>query len=110
MFALILAGALVLAADDPPMPPEVGAAFEAWTDCITERIDHADRTQRAQAVADAALAGCQPLQDALLAAHRSWVESSALSDADKQAALRSMAESVETLRLSMVRMVTATRQ
>jgi len=103
--------ALLLQADAPAgAPPEMAAAFGSWANCLHGQLDEADAEAPARRVADAALAACQPLQDAFVAAHARWLDGSTLREREKREARRSMARSVQQLRGNVLRLVREMRR
>ncbi|HEX8654880.1 MAG TPA: hypothetical protein VF693_06635 [Allosphingosinicella sp.] len=111
MIALMLAATLAaaIAADEPPPPPELTAAAAAWQRCIQDRIDQADDSARPSAVAQAIAAACDPSAQAMLAAHRRWVEGSSLSDRDKRRSIRASERNVASVPRMIEMMVRASR-
>jgi hypothetical protein len=95
---------------EPPPPPELAAAGEAWNECIQNNLEGADPELSPARVVDAAMGACRTRQDSMLAAHRRWVEGSALSERDKRQALRAMEQSLTRLRPQFIRFVRSMRE
>jgi hypothetical protein len=106
---LIALAAFFLVADEPPPPPELQAAGAAWNECIQDRLDESDRTERPRDVARRIESACEPSMQAMLAAHRRWVEGSDLSARDKADAHRAMQRSVSGMTRMIEMMVRASR-
>jgi hypothetical protein len=108
LFVLTLAAAQA----EPPPTPQI-AALEAeatrvggvWMTCLTTAVDAADERTRAEAVADAAIAGCRVQQEAMVAAADRFFESgltgSRLARMKKQA--RDQVAGVRRQLIAMVR-------
>ena len=102
LFAVAL---LVLALDEPPPPPDVVEAVEAWTACLSEQLEQAGGEAPPEAIADAMLAECRPQQDRALATHDRWLDSSELSEREKASARRAMERSLPSVRSEIVRAI-----
>ena len=111
MTATLLAALLAAspAAAEPPPPPELTAAAAAWQQCIQDRLNEADRSARPRAIAEHIASACDPAAQALLAAHRRWVEGSALSDRDKRESIRASEQNVASMTRMIEMMLRASR-
>jgi len=101
--------ALVLAAEEPPPPPEVVTAAQAWSACIQNGLDRSDLEQSPRSVARQIDANCRPSSEAMIAAHRRWVERSSLSEREKRESVRSVERSVSGMARMIETLVRASR-
>lgn len=113
MIEIAIAAALAAAQTievEPGTPPEVATAFEAWANCLIDRVEGDDGRLPPQRAADAALAGCGALQTALTGAHARWLETAPLDARAKRNMRRSMARSVAQLRGQVARLIRSVRE
>jgi uncharacterized OsmC-like protein len=96
--------------DEPPPPPELTEAGNDWNACVQDRVEEADEDLSPARTVDAALAACRPLQEAMTAHHRRWVDGSNLSAREKTQALRTMEQSLTQIRPQFIRMVREMRE
>ncbi|MEA3018338.1 MAG: hypothetical protein QOI38_3060 [Sphingomonadales bacterium] len=111
MIALTLAAALAAAvpADEPPPPPELTTAAAAWQSCIQDRVDESSAGENPRAVARAIAIACEASAQALLAAHRQWVEGSALTEREKRSSIRAAERNVAGMPRMIEMMLRASR-
>ena len=110
MTAILVLLLLAAQSDEPPPPADVAAAAAALSSCIGARVEDAPVAGDPEATADSILAACATQIDEGVAAHRRWVEGSALSEREKAEALSAMAASLDELRRQLTEALRDGRQ
>jgi hypothetical protein len=110
---MIVAAAVLFAfsaLNEPPPPPEVVQAGEAFATCIGDRLHQAEDSVRPEVIADAILAHCRPQQEAMTASHARWVRASTLSEREKAQSLRASERNLRGMRAQIIRHIRDARR
>ena len=98
-----------LAQQEPPQPPELVRAGEAWSQCLFNGVENAQARQSPRTAARAIITQCGELQARMEAAHRAWIEGVSLSDRDKRQALSAMRRSLTQIESQLVSAIRQSR-
>lgn len=110
MILALAASLIVSQASEPPPPPEVTQAAEAFSACVSERLNQAEDNVRAEIIADAILNHCRPQQEAMTVSHTRWVQASNLSEREKAQSLRASQRNLRGMRGQIIQAIRRNRR